>query len=297
MEAAMSRQNSHHLAFVWLCLSASLFGLSQSAVRAETVKWGPYMVVSTTPPFSPDRDYTQQVQIVSRSGAVLREIHGYSFAYMKVLRLGSRINPCLTLELGDGGRDKLDNVYVYRYSAAHGIKNIVATYGSLEQLYFKPLRHHALPEMVVDSPALNQFDHFSRGALDEVTRVYEWNGDGYRDETARYAEVTAPNIRRLRLACLHSLPAAERYVRGPFAGGQGDSMIESHEDVMAAVINYWANAIAAGKSAETEALFRRRASPRLQAWLRSKHALLLQTLALGQKAMRTDDSKIVEADS
>ena len=266
---------------------------SQKASHAETVKWGPYIVVSKQTSFSTDTDRTWKIWIKSNTGATLREIHGFKSANIKILKSAAKGNSLLTLELGDGGNDGLNLVYIYSYSDFTGIKNLVATYGSLDELHFKDLRHHALPELVVNDACLNQFDHFSRSALGDVIRVYEWNGDTYQDKTLQYAEVTTSNLNLLRSKFLRSLPTAEDYVRGPFVDGQDDSMASSHEDVMAATVYYWANAIVDGKSTEAEQLFRRTASPRLQAWLRTKRRLVIEALSTGHKNIRTDDSKLV----
>ena len=280
-----------------LTFGASLLcGLSccgSSESRTETVKWGPYVVISEPASSTANADRNWKIRITSSDGTVLREIHGFNSANIKLLKLGPQRNPILTFELGDGGNDGLNLVYAYSYSSSTGIKNLVATYGSLDELKFEDLRHHILPELVVDDPALNQFDHFSRSALGDVIRVYEWNGDTYQDKTPQYAEVTTANLARLRLKLVRSLPAAEHYVRGPFVTGQDDSMVNSHEDALAATIEYWANAIVAGRTAEADQLFRQRASPRLQAWLKSKRGLILKALSFSHKSVRTDDSKLV----
>ena len=274
-------------------LFCSILCCVSPASRAETIKWKPYVVVSEPASLAANADRNWKIRIISSDGTVLREIHGTNSANIKLLKLGPQCNPILTLELGDGGNDGLNLVYAYSYSGSTGMKNLVAIYGSLDELKFEDLRHHVLPELIVDDPALNQLDHFSRSALGGVIRVYEWNGDTYQDKTPQYAGVTSANLNRLRSKFVRSLPAAENYVRGPFVAGQDDSMVNSREDAMAATLDYWANAIVAGKTAEADQLFRQKASLRLRTWMKLKRSLLLNALAVGHKNIRTDDSKLV----
>ena len=267
---------------------------NQSVAHAETIKWGPYSVTSKQLSFSKDTDRTWRVQIISSTGITLREIHGFNFAHIKVLDIGLQRNPILMFELGDGGNDAQNLVYAYSYSKSTGIKNIVATHGTLDNLKFKDTRLDDLSELIIDdSEALLQFDHFSRFALGNITRIYEWNGDVYQERTPKHIALTSAKLSSLRLQFLHSLPAAENYVRGSFINGKDDSMASSHEDVMKSAISYLANAIVDGKSAEAEQLFRRRASPQLQAWLTIKRRLVIEALSTGSKNIRTDDSKLV----
>ncbi len=289
------KYHSHLFMLSGICVSLAsyLFFASIHAACAETVKWGPYTVVAQQSSHSAGVDRDWKVKIISSAGEVLREIHGFNFAHITKLSFGAQCNPILMFELGDGGNDGLNVIYAYSYSTSTGIKNLLATYGDLSDFSFKNLGHHNLPELIVDDAALNQFDHFSRWGLRTVTRVYEWNGDCYQEKTPKYAQVTKGNISDLRSKFLHSLPDAERYVRGPFVDGDHDSYSSSHEDVMAPTVNYWANAIVTGKKADAEQLFRQKTTPRLQGWLKSKYSLILQALSAGHQNIRTDDSKLV----
>jgi len=139
------------------------------------------------------------------------------------------------------------------------------------------------------SVSVNSKEYFSRASLGFVIRIYEWNGDSYEEKTPNYPEVTTVNLGILRSKLLRSLPAAERYVRGPFVNGQVDSYGSSHEDVMAGCINYWANAIVLGKTGAANQLFRQKTSPLLQHWLNSKYNILLQALSVVHQNIKIDE--------
>jgi hypothetical protein len=258
-----------------MCLPAT------AADQTFVTQWGPYSVrtgPNTHDPVS-DPDRSRMVEIVDHAGHVERRITAAYTTEVKEIAAGRGLPRLLLVSVGDGGNSGLDLIYLYTYNSA-GVRNVGALSGVLSDFTLKDLDGDGIRELVVrDVASLNEFDHFSRGGIGEVDRVYRWNGHAYVDATSRFSRMAIDRARSDRSQILKSLRDAERYVRSKWVDGHDDSMASSHENVMSPFIEFWANERVAGRDANARQFFRGHCSPTLYRWLMGRDKLLKDALA------------------
>lgn len=258
-------------------LAAALLVLSiclPAHASTPAVQWGLYIVRTHVDVHASATGYRASIDIL-RDGRVVKAIVGNGSPHVAIR------GPLLLASVGDLGNDGLDLVYGFRLTRA-GIENVIATPGVLGAFTLDGKLLH-----VRDYAAFNEFDHFSRATIGPVERVYRWKRGRYVDATAAHPEAALDRAAAARRRFLRDLPAIEEYAAG------GDLLTRGREDVMAPVVEFWANEAVAGQRLAAERFLLAYASPPLRRWIDGHRRQVYAALTPRSRIMPADNRPVI----
>lgn len=276
--------------FLVAAIAMLALGLPPVSATAAQISWGPYAVQSHVAQHNNFYGRRTVVDIL-RSGRTVRTILGNGSARTMVLRAGR--HPLLIVSVGDLGNDGLDLVYGFQYSRA-GVRNVFAVPGVLSGFRILRANMRGRPLLDVnDYASFVIFDHFSRSAIGPVERVYLWRGNRYVDATARFPRWTLRRAESAKQRFLDNRSAIERYVHSGYLDTDADSLGRSREDVMAPLVEYWANETAAGHPRTVDRFLHTHASPALRRWIVQHRPEFEAAMKLRSTILPADNRKIL----
>lgn len=253
------------------------------AAAPGVVNWGAYIVRTHK-----DRGGRATVDI-SRNGRAVRSVAGVGTPRIEVMTF--RRHPLLFVSVGENGNSGLDLVYAFQYTP-NGIRNVLAMQGVLSKIRVARERQGDLL-VVQDYAVFNEFDHFSRGSIGPVERIYAWKSHHFVNVTHQYQHVALARAESAKQQIMSHRHAIEHYLRSRYVDGHADSMAQSHEDIMAPVIEYWANEAAAGRGKSAERFLRIHASPILRRWIKKHRSMLYDSLKVRSHVMPVDNRLVL----
>jgi len=244
-----------------LIVTTLLLGMPCVAANSKPnrdLTWGSYTIHNVRLP-----DEIVKAQILDGNRRAVKTIVGRYSSSAKLLPRGRGQSPLLVVSAPDGGNNGLDMVYLYVYDNA-GVQNVGYFRGTVNNLHVCDYDKDGFNELDLDDYAsLQEFDHFSRGGVGFVKRVYRWDGKHYLDATALFWTRPVQQAGVATKQAMNALVAAEKYAASKWVDGHDDSMASSHEDVLGPFVDYWANMRVCGGDEVAKANLRKRCSGRL----------------------------------